>query len=236
MIPDSLYTVQESQVIKVQQNDRLNIIVGSKSPELTAPFNFFSGSYRVDENANISTAPATATTGRDNEYVVDQKGNIEFPILGTLYVEGLTINGVGDLIKNLLVAKNLVNDPLVKVNLLNFKITIMGEVANVGVLSVPENRITLFDAISRSGGLTDNATPSKIAVIREENGERKITMNDIQSISVFNSPTYYLKQNDIVYVVPKSGRTDPREERFWRYFGTATGLISLVFTFMIWSK
>ncbi len=235
MVPHKDYSVTKQGEIKIQQNDRLNIIVGSKNPELAAPFNYFTGSYRVDENANISTSPA-ASSVKENEYIVDNSGNINFPILGTIHVEGQTINGVSELLKDILVSTKLVNDPLVKVNLLNFKITMLGEIGTVGVLSVPDNKITLLDAIARSGGLTQNAVQKKISVIREENGVRKMIVNDISSVALFNSPAYYLQQNDIVYVPPKSGQSDPREDRFWKYFSTATTTLSLLLTYLLWSK
>src|SRR5690606_16672026 len=110
-----------------------------------------------------------------------------------------SLDGVRDFLKDQLEKRNLLSSPVVKIELLNLKVLVMGEAGN-SIINAPDGRLTLLEAITQSGGLTRNAATDRISVIREENGIRKIYYNDIESKSIFDSPTYYLQQNDIVYV------------------------------------
>ncbi|MBB6130782.1 polysaccharide biosynthesis/export family protein [Mucilaginibacter lappiensis] len=229
---DSAYKTVLAPPIRIQKNDRLSILISSKNPELAAPFNPDGGVYNLSEKGTVAAASSFSEKG----YLVDQLGNIEFPVLGTLNIEGMTLDGLKDLIRDKLINQKLVNSPIVKIELLNLKVMMMGEVNAVGVLSVPDSKITLLEAINRSGGLTRNATLEEISVIREENGVRKMYVNNIQKADIFNSPTYYLQQNDIVYVKPKSAVLSTREESTWRYIGLSTGMIGLVVGIIAISK
>lgn len=234
LLPDTLYRVMEERPITVQRNDRLTIIVAAKNPELAAPFNLGVAGYRVTEDGRVATT--STEVGTEKGYIVDVNGNIEFPILGVLRVEGLTVKEIGELIKGKLISSNLLNDPMVAVELVNLKVIMLGEVNSIGVLNVAEGRITLLEAIARSGGLSANATPDQVTVIREENGERRMYVNNIESKEIFNSPAYHLKQNDIVYVVPHSAVNTPRVDRNWLYFSTILGLATTVLTLFIWTR
>lgn len=226
MIIDSAYLTQPVPPLRIQNSDRLSIQVSSKNPELAAPFNLSSGGYLVDDQGNVSMKTASVT----NNYLVGNDGTIDFPILGSINVEGKTTDAISQDIESRLIGESLINDPLVKVDLLNLKITMMGEVGGVGTMNVPEGRITLMEAISDAGGLTTNALADQVIVIREENGMRKMYVNNIEETEVFNSPTYYLQQNDIVYVKPKAAKRSPREDQNWRYITMGTSLITLTFT------
>lgn len=134
---------------------------------------------------------------------------------------------VRDLIRNRLINDRLINEPIVKVEILNFKVSITGAIGN-RVIDVPDGKMTLLEAITKAGGININAAPDKITVIREEDGMRRKIVTNIQSQEIFNSPAYYLRQNDIVYIEPRTTEVTPREDRFWRYFGTGMGLIGTV--------
>ncbi|MCL7988425.1 polysaccharide biosynthesis/export family protein [Sphingobacterium sp. lm-10] len=215
--------------IRIQKNDRLSITVSAKNPELAAPFNLDIGNYGIDADGSQSIRAGQS----NNTFLVDAEGKIDYPIIGTISIEGLTIDGVRDLIWENLVNKKLIAEPIVKVELINVKITMMGEVSNIGILDIPDTRITLLDALARSGGLTANAVPNKVSVIREENGVRKIYMNDIESTNLFNAPTFYLQQNDIVYAHPKGPVPSAREDNTLRYLGLATGFIGMIISILI---
>lgn len=206
--------------LRIQKNDRLSIQVSSKNAELAAPFNNRDGLYSVSQEGHVGSNLI------DRGYLVDQQGNIEFPILGTINVEGLTIDGLRDYIKSQLENKNLLSGAVIKIELINLKVLVMGEAGN-SVINAPDGRLTLLEAITQSGGLSPNATVDRIAVIREENGERRIYYNDIQSKSIFNSPTYYLQQNDIIYVEPKAAVARGEETRTWRILGMVLSIITL---------
>ncbi|WP_223829286.1 polysaccharide biosynthesis/export family protein [Elizabethkingia anophelis] len=225
MIPDTEYPVAEAPALKLQKNDRLSIQVSAKSLELAAPFNTVAGTYKVGNDGSVSTGIDQSSNAQG--YLIDREGNIAFPVLGNLHVEGLTLEEVRDLIRSRLINDRLINEPIVKVEILNFKVSITGAIGN-RIIEVPDGKITLLEAITKAGGIGVNAAPDKITVIREEDGIRRKIVTNIQSQEIFNSPAYYLKQNDIVYIVPRTTEVTPREDRFWRYFGTGMGLIGTV--------
>jgi len=231
MQPDSLYAYSRPDEMKIRQADRLSIVINSKNPELTAPFNLGTGAYQMNTEGEIITN--SNSVARERGYTVNSTGDIDFPILGTLHVEGLTRHELAEQIKEHLITEELINDPLVTVNLLNLKISMMGEVGRVGVLSVPDSRITLLEAISQAGGLKDNARLDNVAVIREEAGVRKMLLNDLRSVSVFDSPGFWLQQNDIVYVQERFAKRTVKEERGWRLYSTGLGLVSLAVSVLI---
>lgn len=227
--PNTSYNVPPIPPLRIQKNDRLSIHVSAKNTELAAPFNNVIGVYTVGSNA--STNPSVGDRG----YLVDQQGNIEFPILGTINVEGMSLDGLRDYLKDNLISKNLLSSPVIKIELQNLKVMVMGEAGNQ-IINAPDSRLTLLEAITMAGGLSSNATTDKIAVIREEEGLRKIYYNDIESKDIFNSPTYYLQQNDIIYVEPKAGVRSGDEVRTWRIIGMFTTLLSMTTTILSFSS
>ena len=148
-------------------------------------------------------------------YRVDVDGNIDFPILGKLYVEGMTVNAVKQLISDRIEEGNYMKDPLVAIEFLNFKYTVLGAVGRNGTFSANGDRVTLLEAIANAGDLTAKAQTDRVAVIREINGERQMFMHDLRSKDIFDSPCFYLQQNDIVYVEPKYRKKD-NEDRGWQ--------------------
>ncbi len=143
---------------------------------------------------------------------------------------------VADLIKNRLISENLINDPLIFVDILNIKITVMGEVKSPQVLQVEDSRITLLEAITRTGGVTTNALLDRVAVIREEGNERKMYMHDIRSSDIFYSPCYYLQQNDMVYIHPKFAEANTKERRTLGFYSFGVTLLSLITTLTVLLK
>lgn len=217
---DSIYKATPIPPLKIQKYDRISVQVSARNPELAIPFNNQAGAFTVSESGAVNSSTM------ERGYLVDQFGNIDFPVLGTLHVEGMTLDGLRDFIKEKLVANNLINSPVVKVELMNLKVVVVGEAGNK-IISAPDGKITLLEAITDAGGLSRNAAADKIVVIREEDGVRKIYKNDIQSLTFFDSPVYYLKQNDIVYVEPKAALPRGDEERSWRIVSTVLSVISV---------
>ena len=221
------YPMNEQQELKIQRDDRLSIVINSRNPELTAPFNISSGeAFQVSESGNVT--PGANVAKEDKGYKVDLNGYIEFPILGKLKVVDLTCKQVEELVKSRLIAENLIDDPLVVVDMMNLKITMMGEVESIGVLNVKDSRITLLEAITRAGGFTSNASLDKVAVIREENNERKMYMHDVRKTDIFYSSCFYLRQNDIVYVHPKFAPSTLKEQRTLGFYSLGVGLLGII--------
>lgn len=189
--------IQEYEAI-IHEDDLLSITVNSKNPELALPFNMPLVSYQIGKDSG--------GTQRLLGYLVDSRGDIDFPILGKLHVEGLTRSQLIDQIKRRLVDEDLIKDPIVTVQFLNFKISVMGEVSRPGSFSITGDRITLLEALSMAGDLTIYGKRDRVAVIREKDGKRTILFHDLRSADIFKSPCYYLQQNDIVYVEPNRAK------------------------------
>ena len=216
------YPVETSYEAVIHKDDRLNITVSNKNPELAIPFNVSGGNFKVGADGNVTADNSTRTN--ENGYRVDASGNIDFPILGKLYVEGLTVSQVKELIKKRIEEGNYMNDPLISIEFLNFKYTMLGAIANNGTFTTNGDRITILEAIAKAGDLSAKAKIDRVAVIREVNGEREMHMLDLRSTDVFDSPCFYLQQNDIVDVEPRYRKKD-NEDRGWQI---GTTLLSVV--------
>ena len=182
---------------KLQPDDLLSIIVSAENPELSVPFNLpqIQGNYEINNNQNgIKT------------YLVDNFGFIEFPVIGKLKLGGLTrtqataklVTAVGEYIKN----------PIINLRILNFKVSILGEVLKPSSFTLSSERITLLEAISMAGDLTIYGKRNNILIIREAEGKKTYNRVDITKSDFLNSPFYYLAQNDIVVVEPNKTRVN----------------------------
>ena len=137
-------------------------------------------------------------------YTVDKNGCINFPTLGKIHVEGMTISQLTDTL-TAEISKS-VNDPIVNVHFANYQVTVLGEVTRPGRYSVSSERITIFDALGLAGDMTPYGKRENILVARETEGKLQFERLNINSASIFTSPFYYLQQNDVVYVEPNGVR------------------------------
>lgn len=229
------YPVFQKYEPVIHRDDRLSITVSCKNPELTLPFNIpGSSNYSVGLDGNITTSvPSSGADNASKGYLVDVNGEIDFPILGKLKVEGRTRGQVTELIKQRLIDEDLIKDPIVMVNFLNFKITVLGEVGGPGVYDIPGDRITLLEAIAKAGDVTDDGRVDRVAVIREYGNKRRIMFHDLRSKDVFNSPCYYLQQNDIVYVEPSANKTRDNAQRAFSTFSMILSFITTVTSLIV---
>ena len=186
--------------IIIQPQDQLSIIVSSSNRELAAMFNKSVATYSA--GSEMGTGGGQHVTG----YVVDNEGNITFPQLGHIKVSGLNRWELQNLLEEMLHSTGLLKDATVTVEFLNFKISVLGEVASPGSYSVTGDKITIFQAMALARDLTIHGQRNNVMVIREKNGERSIYTLDPRSSDIFNSPAYYLQQNDVVYVTPSEVR------------------------------
>jgi len=141
----------------------------------------------------------------DEGYLVDSKGNVEMPVLGPIKVAGLTTRVARDTIKKRL--ESYLEAPSVFIRFLNYKVTVLGEVARPSSFTIPNERVTIPEAIGMAGDLTIHGKRKTVTVIREEQGKRTFGKIDLTSRDVFNSPYYYLHNNDIVYVEPGKAKS-----------------------------
>lgn len=187
----------ESKIIK---GDRLSVNVSSLSTVEDAIFN----------SAGLSTSTATAGT-TSGGYTVQPDGTILFHRLGTISVAGLTRKELSKQLENKLLA--YMKEPIVQVNFLNHKITVLGEVRTPQVLAMPEEQLSLIDALVLSGDVTPNAKRNSITIIREEGTEKKVKHVNLEDNSIFSSQWYYVKPNDIILVSADTERFVKEENR-----------------------
>ena len=206
-------------VPKIQVNDILNIKVTSSNLEAADIFNTTSLLTGAALNPEILKIVG---------YLVNDKGEINFPILGTLLVTDKTTNDLETYIINELKSSKFLENPVVTVRVVNAKVTISGEVLRPGTYNFTEQVLTLPQAIGYAGDLTINGKRNNILLIREENGERTYTTIDLTKSDFFNSPYYYVKQNDWIYVYPNSPKV--ASSGFIGNVGTILGLGSFVLT------
>lgn len=204
------YEVQPMQEIRLQPGDQLSIIVSCKQPELAIPFNIMNGSVSLDA-AGSTTATSFA---RDNDfrYTVDQGGCINFPLLGDLMVQGMTVAEVEDFVERRIREENYISDPIVTANFKNFQITVIG-VAGSGNYTIEKDRLNLVEALAMIGNIPNTALIDDIMVIRNQDGFRTAYSVNLKTKDLFDSPVYYLQQNDVIYIKPSKYISDGRFER-----------------------
>lgn len=212
--------------LKIQKDDLLEINVSCPDPELLRPFLRQSNGYN---NGNFEGNGEGYNLG----YLVETDGTINFPLLGKIKVAGLTRRQVIELIQSRLEKEGFIKAPVVTVRFLNFRISILGEVKAPGTYNIPSERITLFEALSMAGDLTIHGRRNRVAVIRETDGVRTILYHDLRSRDIFQSPDYYLKQNDMVYVEPNRVKAETSVENQFTNIGTWISLISFLTTMSI---
>ncbi len=183
--------------IVIQPKDMISIVVSSRNPELSTMFNLPVVSYQAGSEIVTSAAQQ-----RLMGYVVDNDGYIDFPVLGEINVGGMTRWELSEYIKNTLLEKGYLNDAVVTVEFMNFKVSVLGEVNKPGTYTIEGDKVTVLQALSLAGDLTIFGKRNNVTVIREMDGERIFYNVDLCSVDMFKSPAYNLLQNDIVYVEP----------------------------------
>ena len=191
---------QAAYPIRIQPDDELVIVVTSAVPEATAAYNLPMDNPATRGNLRQTTQPRTQT------YIVDEQGYIMMPVLGRINVKGKTLSEISKDI-TAMIAQD-VRDPYVRVDIVNFRVDVMGEVRNPQRVNSGHEHFTVLDAISQCNDLTEYGKRDRVYVIRTEEGKRAYHRLDLTSSDVFNSPYFYLKQNDVVYVEPNQIRID----------------------------
>ncbi len=205
----------------IQPNDILSINVTAFDMEAAAPFNLIMPARTVQELTNPSTRELQG-------YLVSTEGTIEFPVLGTIKVGGLSRQELIEKLKEEI--RVYIKDPIVNVSISNYKVTVLGEVMRPGTFNIPDERITLLEALGKAGDLTIYGKRTNIILLREQNGVKTHTILDITKSDFLNSPFYFLKQNDVIYVQPNSAQVNSAayNRNSSVYISIASVLISLI--------
>lgn len=208
----------------VQINDILYIKVSAIVQEAADPFNM-----QISNMGNVNIE-----SYKIQGYLVSQEGNIIFPLLGKINVVGKSTEEVQDLLAKMLTDYGYIKDPTVSVRIINSKVTVLGEVKLPGTYSFDEQNISLNQAIGFAGDLTINGVRKDVLLIREINGVRTYVHLDLTSSNWFNSPYYYVKQNDIIIVNPNGPKV--MASGYLNSIGTTLGIISFGLTMYILLK
>jgi polysaccharide biosynthesis/export protein len=204
--------------LKIQKNDLLSIFVYSSALEKE----------KTDALYNLPST-GNASTG----FLVDINGDIEYPGIGKIKAEGMTKLELGDFIKKRLgeTDKVLVN-PSVIIRWLNYKITFIGEVNKEGVISIPGEKLNILEAVGLAGGITQYGKKESVKVMRQINGTMELGTINLSSNEMFNSPYYYLMQDDIILVEPSKNKPRQEDQVKWQKITAALALVtSLVFLY-----
>jgi polysaccharide biosynthesis/export protein len=203
--------------IKLQPDDRLSIIVSAENPEITNPFNlpFIQSNYAIENGqSGIKT------------YLIDKEGYIDFPVLGQVQLANLTRVEANKKMVGLV--SKYIKEPIVNIAILNYKISVLGEVNRPGTFALQSERITLLEALALAGDLTVFGKRNNVILIRETNGKKSYNRIDLTSASFIDSPYYYLTQNDLLLVEPN--KTKMNTSKFGPNITSIISVASLLVT------
>ncbi|OIP47580.1 MAG: sugar transporter [Flavobacteriaceae bacterium CG2_30_31_66] len=190
--------VSNSYKTIIKPDDLLQITITALDTEAVRAFNLAAVTYSTSSNSAIGVA-------QQQNYLVDNNGEIDFPVLGKLKVGGLNRNELIELLTNKL-DPNYIKNPNINIRLANYKVSVLGDVRLPGSYTIPNERITILEALALAGDLNISGKRQNILVIREEDGKKIQYQVDLLSKQLFISPVYYLQQNDVVYVEPNYAR------------------------------
>ena len=203
---------QEIEIIKggeirFQPNDIISIFVNSKNPELAAVFNLPRVQATVG-NQSLSASASSQYSGVLN-YTLNSNGEIDFPVLGTVMAKGKTKSELAEYLKKEIINSGLIKDPVITVEYANLTFTTMGEVTRPGNYNIKKEKTTILEALGMSGDLTINGVRDRVFLTRQLEDNKIITYQlDLKSDTIYNSPAFYVQQNDVIYVEPNRFRSN----------------------------
>ena len=219
--------------IVIQPKDMLSIVVSSRNPELALMFNLM-----MVQQTPGSEVSMGGGQQRLLGYVVDNDGCIDFPVLGVLKVAGYTRWELAEMIKKRLIKEGYLTDAVVTVEFMNFKVSVLGEVNAPGTYGIEGDKVTILQALSLARDLTIYGQRENVSVIRERNGERIFYQVNLCDVNLFQSPAYYLQQNDVIYVEPsvekaRQSTIDDKNLRMTSIAITSTSLLVSIASLII---
>ena len=208
-VTESSITLPTDGAIKIEPEDKLMIVVKTMDPNLSSLFNLAAVTDRIGDNT-VSGTPSvgnsrtgSAQASGLSKYTVSPDGTIDFPVLGEIKVAGMTRSELAGFIKGELMGRDLAKDPVVTVEFMNMGVSLLGEVTRPGMYDINQDKISILEAISMAGDLTLQGKRENIAVLRETDGQVRTYRVDLTNFKELSeSPAYYLKQGDVVYVEP----------------------------------
>lgn len=216
-LPDTLQKYEA----RIMPKDILTISVSCSEPEAALPFNLVVPASQTEINSTSLVSQPTL-----QNYLVNNNGEIVFPVLGTLAVGGKTTQETSAMIVGML-ERYLKEKPIVTVRLVNYRISVIGEVSRPGVYPVNNEQVNIFEAVAMAGDLTIYGKRNNVRIIRNENGRQKLITVNLNDERIIHSPDFYLRQNDIVYVEPNKAKKQSAD------IGSSTNLLVSVTSILI---
>ena len=243
---DTVLSLDQAMPVRIKPADQISVIVNGLDPAVTAMFNLPYFTRRIGETQSLTSSSGTGSsfTASNNisGYTVDTEGNIDFPVIGKIKLQGKTREEAENYIKDLLVESKQIKDPVVTVEFMNLGFSVLGEVSRPGRFKIDRDYFTILDAIGLAGDLTINGQRENITVIRHEGKDQHIyKINILNTRQLYTSPAFYIQQGDIIYVTPNDRRrrdstingNNVRSSSFWFSLGSLlTSVAVLVLRFV----
>lgn len=214
--------------LTIDPDDILSVSIVTIDPATSMPVNQLAGQ---SLNATVQSVSNATPPVSVNGFLVDKNGEIDISVVGKVKVSGLTTYEARELIKSK--AALVYRDPNVQVRYANFKVTVLGEVARPSSYVLPNERVSVLDALGMAGDLTIFGRRENVLLIRDNNGQKEFARLDLNSSRIFSSPFYYLKQNDVIYVEPNKGKAASLNQARTQTFaiiGTALSVLIVLFS------
>lgn len=245
---DSAQAIMEVYTTTIMPGDQLYIHVASQTPESVIPFNQETHHIMMEDNRviNLDTNQRGTIAQKQNDlrqetkyitaevsgYFVTEEGTINFPVLGKISVIGLTQDSLCHYLEKRLKEEGYVIDPQVTMNLMNFRVTVVGEVRSPQQIHVQGTRLTILEALAICGDITEYGQREKLLIMRDNNGTKEISELDVTKKEMLESPYYYLHNNDIVYVEPNNlkKRISDRDPNVPHYISISIGVLHIIRT------
>lgn len=223
-----LINITKISDVTIQSGDILNVSIQTIDPDVNTVFNSATSIQSANASANVvaNTNAANGNTNSITGYLVDNEGFIELPIAGKIKVTGLTTAEAKEKIRGN--AATYYKNPIVNVQIVNFKVTVIGEVLRPGAYLINGERATLLDALGQAGDLTIYGMRTNILLSRRENGKQKMVRFNLTSTDIYDSPYFYLKQGDMVYVQPSKAKANSSDGTLTRTYALISSTLSLI--------
>jgi polysaccharide biosynthesis/export protein len=239
----SLVVKESDFLLKIQPDDIINIDILSSNPNAAAPFNLNNITTINGYNNNnteaikLKSEPPNATINMTatNGYLVDRRGYIKLPFIGSLYVQDMTIPKLKDTLTFILKDK-YITDPIVNAKISNAGVLMIGQISRPSRLNLDREKVSIFDALATSGDVTDLANTKDVLLIREKNGIKHVNHVNLRNSNIIESDNYYLRQNDIVYVPPRKDVSVQKDNLTYKLFTYFFSLVSLATLIIAISK
>ena len=228
---DSLYAqaqkIQQMYEMRIKPADQILIKVHCDEPELLEIFTNDVTMGTTGRQSYSSMSNISGSMGNIYGYTVTNDGYVILPALDAVHVAGMTTEECSRAIEKRITDKNLIQKPEVTVKFLNARVTIVGAVSSPRVVSLTSERNTVIDALAQCGDLDDTGLPKKIKIFRENDGERVMYDLDLTDVKIFESPGYYLQQNDLIYVEFNKSK-NIKKSSFYAFLGAGSSILALV--------